>query len=62
MRISLVALLAFLGCVPVLTGAAVAEHGVRAHTLVLDTFNSDDEEESEEEESGSCTACYPLPE
>jgi hypothetical protein len=61
MRISLVALLALLGCGPVFTGAAMAEQGLRAHTLVLDTFNSDDEEESEEE-SESCSACYPLPE
>lgn len=61
MRISLVALLAFLSCVPAFTGAAMAEHGVRMHTLVLDTFNSDDEEEGEEENQ-SCTACYPLPE
>jgi hypothetical protein len=59
MRISLVALLAFLGCAPIFSGAALAEHGLRAPTLVLDTFNSDDEEESDEEES--CTACYPEP-
>jgi hypothetical protein len=61
MRISLVALLAFLGCISISTGSAMAEHGVQNLTLVLDTFNSDDEEESEEEDGGSCTACYPPP-
>jgi hypothetical protein len=61
MRISLVALLAFLGCISVSTSSAMAEYGVQDLTLVLNTFYDEDEEESEEEEGGSCTACYPPP-
>ena len=61
MRISLVALLVFFGCVATSTGSAMAEHGVQNFPLVLNSFKSDDEEVSEEEEGGSCTACYPPP-
>jgi peptide subunit release factor RF-3 len=62
MRISLVALLAFLGCLSVSTGSAMAEYGVQK--LTLDSFRQSEPEpeaESEEAEGESCTACYPPP-
>jgi hypothetical protein len=57
---SLVVLLAFLGCVPVFSGTALAEQSLKNHPFILDTFSGDEEEP--EDETEPCSACYPLPE
>lgn len=66
MPVSLVALLAFLGCVSITAGPAFAEIHGQKHIVTIENFSQSSDpaeptDDSVEPEGGSCGECYPPP-